>query len=60
MASSKAFFRAFGHMFHVAASLSINTGVAPKYKIGLHEAEKVRVEQKTMSPSPTPNAFNPR
>ncbi len=47
-------------MFHVAASLSINTGVAPKYKIGLHEAEKVRVEQKTVSPSPTPNAFNPR
>ncbi len=32
---------AIGHKFHVSGSLSIKTGVAPKYKIGLAEAEKV-------------------
>jgi hypothetical protein len=37
IASSKA----TGHKFQVSFSLSIKTGIAPKYKIGLAEAEKV-------------------
>lgn len=39
MASSKA----IGHIFQVSDSLSTKTGVAPWYRIGLAEAEKVKL-----------------
>ena len=46
-------------MFQVSYSLSINTGLAFWYIIGLHVAEKVNDEQNTRSPCCTSKAFNP-
>ena len=60
MRSTIASSKAFGHKFQVSSSLSIKTGVAPKYKIGLAEAENVMLWQMTSSPACTPNKTNPK
>src|SRR5690606_14833362 len=52
--------KAFGQRFQVSGSLSTKTGVAPRYIIGLAEAEKVMLWQITSSPASTPNKINPK
>ena len=44
-----AFSKALGHILYDSYSESINTGIAPWYIIGLQLAEKVNVEQNTIS-----------
>src|SRR5690554_2317420 len=45
-------------MFQVSGSLSTKMGVAPRYLIGLAEAEKVRLWQRTSSPLETPSKMS--
>ena len=49
-----------GHRFQVSASLSMKTGVAPTYRIGLAVATNVNEEHSTSSPTPTPSSTSPR
>jgi hypothetical protein len=42
-----------GHKLQVSGSLSINTGMLPKYKIGLAEAEKSYFD-KVLRPASAP------
>ena len=47
-------------MFQETRSLSTNTGVAPRYTIGLTLATIVRVLTRTSSPGPTPTSRSAR
>ena len=52
--------RSAGSTFHDPRSLSTNTGVAPRYRMGLTLAEKVSVLTTTSSPGPTPARMRAR
>ena len=47
-------------MFQERRSLSTNTGVAPRYRIGFTLATNVRVLTRTSSPGPTPTSRSAR
>ena len=49
-----------GSIFHVSASESTNTGVAPRYVTGWLDAQNVNDCTSTSSPGPTPQAIRAR
>ena len=55
-----AFSRSSGSIFHVVLSESIKTGFAPRYVIGLDEAQNVNDCTQTSSPAFTPQATRAR
>ena len=58
--SAIALSKSCGSMFQVSFSLSTNTGFAPKYLIGLLEAQNVKVCTITSSPAFTSQSIKAR